>query len=240
MGKLSSEINSFYSMNLIITNDQNLDKAKDELVVVIDVLRAFTTACYAMSNNPKDYIVVSDINLAHKLKKENPNYILIGERHGFKIPGFDYGNSPEEIKNVNFSNKTIVHTTTLGTKGIISALKHTREIITGSFVNAKAIINYIKKEKPNVVYLFSTYGLSDGNEDLMFAEYIKGYFENKPLDINLIKKNLMAHESGIRYLVNPRTEYSKRDFLLALELDKFNFVLKAYLDKDKLIHLIKI
>ncbi|MDO8657631.1 MAG: 2-phosphosulfolactate phosphatase [Candidatus Levybacteria bacterium] len=227
-------------MTFIITNDQNLDKAKDELVVVIDVLRAFTTACFAMNNNTRDYIIVSNIDSARKLKKENPNYILIGERHGFKIPGFDYGNSPEEIKNVDFSNKTIVHTTTLGTKGIINALKHTKEIITGSFVNARAVINYIKKENPNVVYLFSTYGLFDGNEDLMFAEYIKGYFENKPLDINLIKKNLMTHESGIRYLVNPRTEYSKRDFYLALELDKFNFVIKAHLDKDRVIHLKRI
>src|SRR3989344_4279920 len=124
-------------MKFIITNDQNLDKAKDELVVVIDVLRAFTTACFAMNNNPKDYIIVSNIDSARKLRKENPNYILIGERHGFKISGFDYGNSPEEIKNVDFSNKTIVHTTTLGTKGIINTLKHTKEIITGSFVNAR-------------------------------------------------------------------------------------------------------
>lgn len=227
-------------MKFVIVNDQNLIKAKDELVVVIDVLRAFTTACFAMNNNPRDYIIVSDIDSAHKLRKENPNYILMGERHGFKIPGFDYGNSPEEIKNVDFSNKTIVHTTTLGTKGIISALKHTKEIITGSFVNAKAIINYIKKENPNVVYLFSTYGLFDGNEDLMCAKYIKGYFENKPLDINIIKKNLITHESGIRYLINPRTEYSERDFFLALELDKFNFIIKAHLDKDNLIHLKRI
>jgi len=227
-------------MKFIVANDQNLDKAKDELVVVIDVLRAFTTACYAMSNNPKDYIIVPDIITAYSLKKKNPSCVLIGERDGYNVPGFDYGNSPEEIKNVDFSNKTIVHTTTLGTKGIINALKHTKEIITGSFVNARAIINYIKRENPNVVYLFSTYGLSDGNEDLMFAEYIKGYFENKPLDINLIKKNLMTHESGIRYLVNPRTEYSKRDFYLALELDKFNFALKAHLDKGKLIHLRRI
>jgi 2-phosphosulfolactate phosphatase len=227
-------------MKFIVANDQNLDKAKDELVVVIDVLRAFTTACYAMNNNPKDYVIIPDIDTAHKMKKKNPSCVLIGERDGYNVPGFDYGNSPEEIKNVDFSNKTIVHTTTLGTKGIINALKHTKEIITGSFVNARAIINYIKRENPNVVYLFSTYGLSDGNEDLMFAEYIKGYFENKPLSIILIKKNLMTHESGIRYLVNPRTEYSKRDFYLALELDKFNFVLKAHLDKGKLIHLRRI
>lgn len=224
-------------MNFIITNDQNLDKAKNELVVVIDVLRAFTTACYIVDNNPKDYIIVSDIDTAHKLKKENPDYILIGERNGFNIPGFDYGNSPTEIKDLNFSNKTIVHTTTLGTKGIINALKHTKKIITGSFVNAKAIINYIRKENPNNVYLFCSDGRLNDNEDLMFAKYIKGYFENKPLDMCNIRSGLKKHESGINYLINPTTKYSKKDFFFALELDKFNLVLKAYLDTDKLIHL---
>jgi len=227
-------------MRLIITDDQNLHKSKEELIIVIDVLRAFTTACYAMNNIPKDYIIVPDIDSAHKLKKENHNYILMGERHGIKIPEFDYGNSPTEIKDLDFSGKTIVHTTTLGTRGIISALEHTKDIATGSFVNAGAIIDYIKKENPNTVYLFSTNGLADDNEDVMFAKYIKGYFENKPLDMDTIRNDLIKHESGINYLTNPTTKYSKMDFFLAFELDKFNFVIKAYLEKDNLIHLKRI
>lgn len=223
-------------MKFIITDNQNLKKAKEELVIVIDVLRAFTTACYAINNNPKNYIVVGDLNLAYQLKKKNPDYILMGERKGLKLSGFDYGNSPTEIKDLDFSNKTIVHTTTLGTRGVTNALQHTKEVITGSFVNAKAIINYIKKENPNYVHLFCTSGTSDNNEDLMFAKYIKGYFENKPLNINTIRKKLTGHESGIRYLVKPKTKYSKNDFSLAFDLDKFNFVIKAYLDQDNLIH----
>lgn len=224
-------------MEFVITNDQNLHEAKGGLVVVIDVLRAFTTACYAMNSKPKDYIVVSEIETAHKLKKENPKYILMGERHGYMIPGFDYGNSPAEIKDIDFSTETIVHTTTLGTRGIISALKHTNDVITGSFVNAKAVINYIKTENPSDVYLFCTCGIADDNEDLMLAKYIKGYFENKPLDINVIRENLKKHKSGISYLTEPRTEYSTSDFYLSLELDKFNFVIKADLHIDGSIHL---
>ena len=226
-------------MEFVITDDQNLHKAKEELVVVIDVLRAFTTACYAINSNPEDYIVVDDLDLAYRLKKENPEYILMGERDGFNLPGFDYGNSPMEIKDVNFSHKTIVHTTTLGTRGIINALNHTKDVITGSFVNAKAIINYIKKENPNIIYLFCTNGTSDDNEDMMLAKYIKSYCENKPLSMDVIKKNLIKHKSGIMYLINPRTKYSKKDFFLALELDKFNFMIKAHLGTDKLIHLKK-
>ena len=227
-------------MQFIITNDRNIHQAKDELVVVIDVLRAFTAACYAMNNNPKDYIIVSDLSQAYGLKKKNPEYILMGERDGLNLPGFDYGNSPTEIKDIDFSGKTIVHTTTLGTKGVISALKHTEDIITGSFANAKAVINYIKKENPEIVHLFCTDGRSNDNEDLMLAKYIKGHFGNKPLDMDTIRKNLMTHPSGIGYLTEPRSKYSKSDFFLALEPDKFSFVMKVYLDENKSVHLKRI
>jgi len=227
-------------MEFIITNDQNLHQVKDELVVVIDVLRAFTTACYIMNNNLRGYIIVSDLNQAYGLKKENPGYILLGERDGLNLPGFDYSNSPTEIKDIDFSGRTIVHTTTLGTKGVISALKHTKKIITGSFANAKAIINYIKKENPKIVHLFCTDGRPNDNEDMMLAKYIKGCLENKPLDMDTIKKNLIIHPSGIGYLTEPRSKYSKSDFFLALEADKFNFVMKVYLDENKLVHLKRI
>jgi 2-phosphosulfolactate phosphatase len=230
-----------FVMNIDIVNDQNLHKVKNELVVVIDVLRAFTTACYAMNNNPKDYIVVGHLSSARKLKKENPDYVLMGERGGLKLPGFDYGNSPSEIKNVDFSGKTIIHTTALGTRGIVNAFKCTKEVITGSFANAGAIINYIQKEKPNFIYLFPTDYVADDDEDLLFAKYIKGYFEQIPMDMNIIRKKLIKkHRSGSGYLIDPRTNYSKSDFHLALELDEFNFVLKAYLGKDKRIHLKRI
>ncbi len=71
----------------------------------------------------------------------------------------------------------------------------------------------------------------------MFAKYIKSYFENTPLDMNTVREKLMKHESGIRYLINPKTQYSKNDFFLALELDKLDFIVEAYIGEDKLIHL---
>ena len=77
------------------------------LAVIIDVFRAFTTACYAVRNGAVGIIPVGDADLAYQLKKENPDYILMGERQGKKLPGFDYGNSPTEIETVEFSGKRI-------------------------------------------------------------------------------------------------------------------------------------
>ena len=76
-----------------------IDGAKQArgLTVIIDVFRAFSVACYAFGNGARKIISVGDIDLAYKLKKENPGYLLIGERGGKKPKGFDYGNSPTQI-----------------------------------------------------------------------------------------------------------------------------------------------
>ena len=88
------------------------------IVVIIDVFRAFSTACYLIDNNVKDIILVKDVKTALFLKEDLSNAILVGERNGIKVSGFDYGNSPTEIKDVDFSNKIVLFTTSLGTNGI--------------------------------------------------------------------------------------------------------------------------
>jgi len=111
-----------------------IDGAKQArgLTVIIDVFRAFSTACYVFGNGAKKIIPLGDIDIAHKLKKENPNFLLIGERFGKKPEGFDYGNSPTQIENVDFTDKTIIQTTSAGTQGIANAT-NADEIITGGF-----------------------------------------------------------------------------------------------------------
>ena len=90
----------------IIKSLKDADKATG-LAVVIDVFRAFTTEAYIFANGASKIIPVLDLDEAYKLKKENPEYILVGERGGIKPEGFDYGNSPTEILNVDFTGKTI-------------------------------------------------------------------------------------------------------------------------------------
>lgn len=102
------------------------------LVVVIDVFRAFSVACYAVDNGVEKYFAVGEIDLARKLAVDHTG-ILVGERDCIKVEGFDYGNSPAEIEEVDFSGKTVVHTTSAGTQGLVGAVQ-ADEIITGSFV----------------------------------------------------------------------------------------------------------
>ena len=87
------------------------------LTVIIDVFRAFTVETYLTRNNAAKIIPVSGVDFAFAYKEKHPDAILCGERKGIKIDGFDYGNSPSQIEHVDFTGKTVIHTTSAGTQG---------------------------------------------------------------------------------------------------------------------------
>ena len=92
------------------------------------------------------------IEEAFQLKNELKNSVLVGERHGKKCEGFDYGKSPSTITTDDVKGKCIIHTTSAGMQGIINATKAS-EIITGSLANAKAAADYILEKQPETVSL---------------------------------------------------------------------------------------
>ncbi|MDP2115736.1 MAG: 2-phosphosulfolactate phosphatase, partial [Bacteroidota bacterium] len=122
------------------------------LTVIIDVFRAFSTACYAIGNGIQRIYPVGDLQIAYKMKEQNPEFILVGERNEQKPEGFDFGNSPSQLLEANLIGKIMLHTTSSGTQGIANATG-ANEIITGSFVNAGAIVDYIRKQNPAKVSL---------------------------------------------------------------------------------------
>ena len=198
------------------------------LTVVIDVFRAFSVECFAFHNNAQMIIAVSDIDVAYNLKKENPGYILLGERNESIMPGFDFGNSPTHILDKDFSGKTLVHTTSSGTQGIANAV-NADDIITGSFVNAGAVARYIKKLNPATVSLVcmgyaTKYPVE---EDTFCAEYIKNELEGKPNDFQKMK-DIIRNTSGARFFKEDKQHFAPAsDFKLCLDLDRFDFVIRA-------------
>jgi len=202
------------------------------VAVIIDVFRAFTVEAYLMNNGAEKIIPVGDMQIAYNYKEKNPDAILVGERHGKILPGFNYGNSPSQIENINFANKIIVHTTSAGTQGIVNA-KNAKEILTGSLVNAKAIAEYIKKNNYEDVSLvcMGLEAVEQTEEDKLCAEYIKSLLEDKPIELkNEIDK--LKITSGAKFFDRKQQEvFPEKDFYLSTEVDKFDFVLK--LEKDE-------
>ncbi len=199
------------------------------LAVIIDVFRAFSTACYIFGSGAEKVLMAESAKEAFRLKRQNPESVLIGERGGKIIPGFDCGNSPFAVKKLDLSGKTAVLTTSAGTMGVLSA-KKADEVITGSFVNAGAVVEYILMKKPEIVSLVSMgWNASEpADEDNMCADYIERALNGIPPDF---KKTVdyLRRESATESFLGLRDELSApgEDFELCLKLDRFGFVLSA-------------
>jgi 2-phosphosulfolactate phosphatase len=212
------------------------------LTVIIDVFRAFTVEPYIINNGAKKLIPVGDKQIAYDFKEKNNEYILIGERNGIKLPGFDYGNSPSQIENVDFSDKVVIHTTSCGTQGIVNAI-NADGIITGSFVNASAIVKYIKQSNYQDVSLVSLARPVEEpfEEDQLFAEYIKSMLENNELNNLTEKITKLKNTSGAKFFDKTQKEiFPEKDFYLCTELNKFNFILKVEKDNYNNLYMNKI
>lgn len=213
---------------------QMIDGAKKAkgLTVIIDVFRAFSNEAYLFSLGAKKIIPLGDIEKAYELKKQNPDFVLAGERHGAIMPGFDLGNSPSEDFNFDVKGKTIVHTTSAGTQGIKNATG-ANEILGCGLVNARATAEYIIRKNPENVSLvcMGLEAMSETEEDTLCAEYIKSIIENKPFDIKKEADNL-RYTSGKKFFDESQKDvFPKADFDLCIDVDKFNFVMK--LEKDE-------
>jgi 2-phosphosulfolactate phosphatase len=138
----------------------------NKLVVVVDILRATTVISTAFHYGIKDLIPVSEVEEAQGyLNKEG--YIVAAERNAEPIEGIPYGNSPFQYMNEKVRDKTLVLTTTNGTKAIHLSKHH--EVITASFVNINAVFNYILQSDKDVIIFCSGWKGLPNMEDTIFA-----------------------------------------------------------------------
>ena len=215
-------------------------RAARGLTVVIDVFRAMTVEAYVIRNGAAELLPMGSLEEAYAYREAHPGTILIGERDGKKCPGFDFGNSPSAVKDVDFTGKTVVHTTSAGTQGIANAAG-ADEILTGSLVNAKAIADYIRKSGAEEVSLvcMGLAGLEPTAEDTLCAEYIQSLVEGKPLDLQP-GIEVCRRTSGAKFFDPANREvFPEADFWLSVEADIFDFVLQVEKGPDGRMRTVK-
>ena len=226
--KMNKFDNSIQILHLI----EGAKQAKG-LTVIIDVFRAFSLECYLYDMGVKEIRPVGTIEEAFALKEAFSDSILVGERHGKKCEGFDYGNSPSSIQREDAEGKTVIHTTSAGTQGIVNAVGAS-EIITGSLVNAKAVAEYIRKRQPQTVSLvcMGNAGVRPAAEDELCAEYIKSILEGNELqDLEQRIFNLRYHGGEHFFDENRQDIYPQDDFWMCIKYNRFPFVIRV--DKDE-------
>ena len=107
------------------------------LVVVIDVIRAFTTACFAFEAGTEKIVLVGEVEEALALRDRMPSALLMGEVDALLIEGFDYGNSPAALIGLDLTGRTLIHRTSSGTQGVVLS-RQAEIILAASFVCAGA------------------------------------------------------------------------------------------------------
>ena len=146
-------------------NDYPLYKNDHEIVVVIDVLRATSAIVAGIANGLKSIIPVSTLEEAFNYKSEG--YIVAAERGGEVVEGFSFGNSPYSFMDPSLKGKSVVLSTTNGTRAINTP--ENKEVIIASLVNAKAVADYLQKADKNVLLLASGWRNKFNLEDTICA-----------------------------------------------------------------------
>lgn len=162
----------------------NLYPLQDTIVVIIDVFRATSTIATALYNGATRVIPVEDVDTCKQLGNEIEGAITAGERDGKVIEGLQYGNSPAEYPRDFIAGKTLVLTTTNGTKLLHRAVNNgAAEVITGSFPNLGAVCDHLLNQNKNVILGCSAWKDRVNLEDTLFAGAV----------IQNIKKHFTIH-----------------------------------------------
>jgi 2-phosphosulfolactate phosphatase len=202
-------------------------QSAEGIAVVIDVFRAFSVAAYAFSRGAATVIPVAEVDYARELKRQHPDWLLIGERHAKPLPGFDCGNSPSDLEKLDVAGRTIVHTTHAGTQGF-TAVPGSVETLTGALVNAGAIVRYLQARQPAVVTLvrMGHEARENCDEDDLCAELLRSRLLGEPMPVEGIRERLRQASSAQKFF-DPACDWApERDFELCTRVDEFNFVLQ--------------
>jgi 2-phosphosulfolactate phosphatase len=122
--------------------------------VVLDILRATTSMVTALHADAQAIIPVTDIPEALALRRQRPEVLLAGERNGLRIPAsltggteFDLGNSPREFTPERVRGKTIVMTTTNGTRAL-RACAGAGTVLAACFLNLRTVTDWLRQRSP--------------------------------------------------------------------------------------------
>ena len=147
----------------------HLYDVSNSIVVIIDVLRATSTIATALANGARSIIPVDSVSRCTEIGRQIDG-ITAGERDGKIADGLQHGNSPFEYPREFIEGKTLVLTTTNGTRLLHMALeKGAKEIITGSFPNLSAVCDHLLAMKQDVILGCAAWKDRVNLEDSLFA-----------------------------------------------------------------------
>lgn len=188
------------------------------VVVVIDVMRAFTTAAYAFAAGATEIDLVATVEEA----KAVPGFRM-GEVKGRLIPGFDHDNSPSRLIGRRLDGHRAVLRTSSGTRCVTEAT-HATEVWLGSLVVASATVRALVN-RPEVTFVASGAPRA-GEEDLACAEFMAAGLRQAPYSRESVVAVVTSSRAATRHRSGD-ADFPPEDLACAIAIDAFDFAMKA-------------
>ncbi len=197
--------------------------------MVIDVLRAFTTAAYAFAGGASGIWLVGDVEDALAMKAARPELLAMGEDGGRRLEGFDFANSPWELSQADVRGRELVQRTSAGTRGVVTATGARRRWCS-SLVCASATARAVTAARlgePTYVISGQRSDGQRGEDDLLTAQLIERVRVGEPIDAGATARAVASSREAQVTLALGAGNVDPRDIELAVRVDAFDFAMEA-------------
>lgn len=201
----------------------------EDTVVVIDVLRSFTTAAYAFAAGASTIYPVETVSGAYRLQRRFPDAATTGAvGGGDPVAGFDFGNSPSQLDGVRLDGRPLIQTTAGGVRGL-SRFRHARALFAGSLVLGRATAQALLELQPAEVCFVITgeWVDRDGDEDVACADYLDALLRGDNPDPEPYAARVRDSDFGRRFQAGNNPSLPAVDLTLCAQVDRFDFALIA-------------
>ena len=215
-------------------------------VVVIDVVRAFTTAAFAFAAGAREIVLTDSVEAAFALRESfrqagQAAPLLMGEVGGEPIEGFDLGNSPAAlaaaprgVAALDLAGRRLIQRTSAGTRGVVRASAGADLLLPSSLVVGGATARYLRQLGPEQVtfVITGTHGRGplDGDEDAAGADYIEALLarpDTEPLDPRPYARRVRASFTGRLFGTPDYPHLAAADIDLCMDVDRFGFCMRV-------------
>ncbi len=198
-----------------------------DTVVVIGVLRSFTTAAVAFERGAQAVYPVEGVVAAARLAAQLRASVSVGAiGGGDPVPGFDYGNSPSQLAAAGLAGKPVVLTTAAGVRGL-QRFHHAQHLFAASLVCARATAEAVRAAHArNVCFVITGEWVDrDGDEDIACADYIEALLRGKAVEPGTFAQRVRDSDFGRRFADDASPNLPAADLEIAADADRYAFAL---------------
>jgi 2-phosphosulfolactate phosphatase len=221
---------------LFLNRLDNQSTAADT-VVVIDVLRSFTTAAVALDQGALAVYLVEDPTSVRHIRAKVERVVSVGAvAGGAPVAGFDFGNSPSALRVAALSGKSVVLSTAAGVRGL-HLFRRARRLYAGSLVCARATAEAIREAGAEEVCFVITgeWVDRDGDEDIACADYIESLLRCESTAPEPFAQRVQKSDFGLRFALGTWPNLPPADLEIASRTDLFGFAMPVHYEADELV-----